>query len=394
LHVTVRVLFSTTAGAGHFGPMIPIARACAVAGHDVAVAAPKSFANHLHKAGFPHLPFPDVPAETMGAVFARLSTLPREEGNRVVVGEIFGRLDAQAAFPTVLETMKAWRPDIAVRDPCEFGALIAAARLGLRQVQVAIGVDAVMRTFAHWLDEPLRELEQIAKLDSIVGAERVRATPTFTSVPASLDGSSDDHVHDGDAPVWRYRVTTPTVDRVLPAAWGDPSAPLAYVSFGSVTGSQERFGDIYPAMLTVLADLPIRVLMTTGSGYDPSHLDPVPANAWVAQWWPQEAAMQEAALIIGHGGFGTTMTALAAGVPQLVMPLFSSDQFLNAERIQSVGAGLQLLGGFESIDHVPGAVHELLGQARFADAARTIAAEIAALPDAAGVVPILQDQAR
>jgi UDP:flavonoid glycosyltransferase YjiC (YdhE family) len=31
--------------------------------------------------------------------------------------------------------------------------------------------------------------------------------------------------------------------------------------------------------------------------------------------------MREAALLIGHGGFGTTMTAVAAGVPQLVLPL-------------------------------------------------------------------------
>ena len=64
--------------------------------------------------------------------------------------------------------------------------------------------------------------------------------------------------------------------------------------------------------------------------------------------------MREAALVIGHGGFGTTMTALAAGVPQLVLPLFSSDQFLNAERIQAAGVGIQLLGGLDALPEVPG----------------------------------------
>ena len=105
--------------------------------------------------------------------------------------------------------------------------------------------------------------------------------------------------------------------------------------------------------------------------------------------WPQEAVMSEAALAIGHGGFGTTMTALAAGVPQLVMPLFAHDQYLNAERIQAVGAGLQLPDGYESIDQVPDAVGRLLGRSPFTEVAQGIAAEIAALPDAAGVVPIL-----
>ena len=133
--------------------------------------------------------------------------------------------------------------------------------------------------------------------------------------------------------------------------------------------------------------------MTTGNGYDLSHLDPWPANAWVAPWWPQEAAMLEASLVIGHGGFGTTMTALAAGVPQLVMPLFSSDQFLNAVRIQVVGAGLRLLGGSESIDQVPAAINDLLGRASYAETARAIAAEIAALPDVTSMVSILRDQA-
>ena len=81
----VRMLFSTTAGAGHFGPMIPIAHACAAAGHAVAVAAPASFERSVTKAGLAHLPFPDVPADQIGAVYSQLPSLPRDEANRVVV---------------------------------------------------------------------------------------------------------------------------------------------------------------------------------------------------------------------------------------------------------------------------------------------------------------------
>jgi UDP:flavonoid glycosyltransferase YjiC (YdhE family) len=101
--------------------------------------------------------------------------------------------------------------------------------------------------------------------------------------------------------------------------------------------------------------------------------------------------MREASLAIGHGGFGTTMTALVAGVPQLVMPLFAGDQYINAERIHAVQAGLQLVDGAESIGQVPAAVKELLDDNRYAEAARAIAAEIASLPDVSSVVPILHD---
>src|SRR5829696_9846038 len=93
----MRILFSTTAGTGHFGPMTAMARACRAAGHEVRVAAPESFAREVQRAGLEHAPFDDVPAEVMGAVFARLPSLSPEEANRTVVRDIFGRLDAQAA---------------------------------------------------------------------------------------------------------------------------------------------------------------------------------------------------------------------------------------------------------------------------------------------------------
>lgn len=386
---TVRVLFSSTAGAGHFDPMVPLARACAAAGHEVVAAAPQSFADHVRGANLRHLPFPDVPAERIGAVYGRLASLPQEEAEGIVVGEVFGRLDAQAALPTMLEVMAEWRPDVVVRDPVEFGALAAAARHGVPQVQVAISVARLLENAAGWLDEPLRELETLAGLDAPQGAARVLATPTLSSVPPTLDdavvGASAERGR-----VWRYRSESPVVGPSLPGRWGDPSAPLVYVTFGSVAGALGRFDAVYPGMVEALADQPVRVLLTTGRGYDLAQLGTLPDNTWAAQWWPQAAAMREAAAVVGHGGFGTTMTALAAGVPQLVLPLFASDQFLNAEQVAAIGAGVRLEGGLASLGEVAGLVAELLAEPGYADAARGVADEIATLPDVATMVDVLQ----
>ena len=49
--------------------------------------------------------------------------------------------------------------------------------------------------------------------------------------------------------------------------------------------------------------------------------------------------MPHAAAVVGHGGFGTTMMALAAGVPQVVVPLFAFDQTINAERVAASAPG-------------------------------------------------------
>jgi UDP:flavonoid glycosyltransferase YjiC (YdhE family) len=103
--------------------------------------------------------------------------------------------------------------------------------------------------------------------------------------------------------------------------------------------------------------------------------------------------MREAALVIGHGGFGTTMTALAAGVPQLVIPLFSSDQFVNAEQVDAVGVGLQLLGGVDALPEVPALVRRLIDEPSYAAAARRVADEMAALPDVTTTVGVLEELA-
>ena len=71
----MRVLFSTTAGTGHFGPLIPFARACAANGHTVAVAAPGRFAETVTGAGFDHLAYGEPPSELIGQTFARIQQL-------------------------------------------------------------------------------------------------------------------------------------------------------------------------------------------------------------------------------------------------------------------------------------------------------------------------------
>lgn len=155
--VAMRMLFASTAGAGHFGPMVPVAHALVAAGHEVRVAAPESFADHVARAGLEHVPFDDVPPEVMGAVFARIPSMTPEEANATVVREVFGRLDARAAYPRVQQVVDDWAPDVILREPCEFGSLAAAERSGVPHAEVAIGVGRVRAWAGEYLVEPLLE---------------------------------------------------------------------------------------------------------------------------------------------------------------------------------------------------------------------------------------------
>jgi UDP:flavonoid glycosyltransferase YjiC (YdhE family) len=395
----VRILFSTTAGTGHFGPLIPFARACVAAGYRVAVAAPVRFAEAISAAGFAHLPFDEPAPDVLGQIFGKIAQLGFEEANRVVVAELFGRLDAQAALPAVTKIINDWRPDLVVREPCEFASMVAADRAGISHLQVAIMTGHFGPAILGVLQDSLAELSAIAGLPEERGAELMLHVDTLTSVPAGLDSGElvfgervSEQPQSDHGRLWRFRTAVP-VEPALPAPWGNPDDPLVYVSYGSVTARQSQFASLYAATLDALADQPIRVLMTTGHGYEVSDLEPIPPNSQVEQWWPQESVMGEASAVVGHGGFGTTMTALTGGVPQVVLPLFALDQTVHARKVVDVDAGIQLPGGVSAVADLPEALHRLLADPAYAHGARAIAAEIAALPDVAEAVPVLEQLA-
>jgi UDP:flavonoid glycosyltransferase YjiC (YdhE family) len=395
----MRVLFSTTAGTGHFGPLIPVAKTCAANGHTVAVAAPGSFADAVIGAGFTHLPFGEPPRELIGQTFARIQQLTFEEANRVVLAELFGRLYVRAALPALNMIMTDWLPDVVLRESCEFASVVSAEKAGIEQLEVAISMGLAGPAIVNLLKDPLAELSTMAGLSANRAAEILLAGDTLTCVPAVLDGyfalgdGSPAHPAADRRRVWRFRMEEPPNEPTMPAAWGDPADPLVYVSFGSVTARQSDFAPMYDATLRVLAELPIRVLMTTGHGLDPAELEPIPPNSHVEQWWPQQAVMPAAAAVIGHGGFGTTMAALAAGVPQVVMPLFAFDQKINAERVAAVNAGIELPGGLAAIAKLPTVLRRVLEDPVFTEGARAVATEISALADIAECLPILEELA-
>ena len=388
----MRVLFATTAGTGHFGPLVPFARACRDAGHEVMVAAPESFAPAVRQAGLDHAPFADPRPEVIGPVYGRLSQMSFEEANATVIGEIFGRLDAQAALPGMTDLVGAWRPDVVLREPCEFASLVAADRAGVPQVQVAIGMSATGDMILPMLAEPLAELSALAGLPDDRAMAALTAAEGFSTVPSALDRLGNDD--SGPDPIRRFRDPAAiAVGSRLPAPWGDPDHPLVYVTFGSVAARQGPFAAVFRATLDALADAPVRVLLTTGDGDDDLALGPVPANARVERWWPQAGVLPEAAAVVGHGGFGTTMGALAAGLPQVIVPLFALDQVVNGERVAAAGAGVLLSGGPISAPEIPSALSRVLTEPAYRAGARAVAADIAALPDMADSVRILEELA-
>jgi len=89
---------------------------------------------------------------------------------------------------------------------------------------------------------------------------------------------------------------------------------------------------VISSLLQALA--PRRTLLFPGWAGVPD--GPLPANVFVVGPTPHEALFPRCAMVIHHGGSGTTHSACRAGVPSVVMPL-AADQFFWAARLQALG---------------------------------------------------------
>jgi MGT family glycosyltransferase len=143
--------------------------------------------------------------------------------------------------------------------------------------------------------------------------------------------------------------------------------------------------DVFETVIDAVRDEDIALIVTVGRHNDPASLGPQPDNVLVHQYIPQRVLLCRCDAVITHGGSGTTLGALAFGVPLLLLPQ-GADQYSNAERIVTAGAGRQLLRDDLSVDAVRESVHALLDNARYRRSAERIQTEIHEMPDARDAV--------
>ncbi|HLM96641.1 MAG TPA: nucleotide disphospho-sugar-binding domain-containing protein, partial [Acidimicrobiales bacterium] len=213
--------------------------------------------------------------------------------------------------------------------------------------------------------------------------EELWASPYLTRFPASLDPSPFP-----TTVRFREPPQPPSSDAPLPDWWGGSTAPLLYMTFGTVLGHMSVAAGVYRTALKAVESLDVRALLTVGRQFDRADLGPVPAHVHVERWVDQADVFPRADLVVCHGGSGTAFGAAAAGVPVVVVPVFA-DQFVNGLRIAGTGAGLvveadpRTTGGprrvIAEVDapRLTAGIETVLGDPSYRRQARVVAAEVA-----------------
>ncbi|HEY5783897.1 MAG TPA: glycosyltransferase [Microlunatus sp.] len=377
----MKVVFAALGAYGHLFPMLPLAVACQDAGHEVVVATGAPFLNRLPLRTVPGLPAAVDLAWAEQEVRRRHPDLHGFEATLAM----FGDVTAGATTATMLEVLTSERADLLVTEPLHLGAAIAGNLLDIPTLAFAIGLVPFMAATLHpvtigyqrelWLERGLTPPD--AKL---------LGQAVLDPCPPSLQMPSDEMPSDEAPRIPIRSVAWRAAETPLPG-WLTAGAvrPRVYLTLGTVS-----FGavEVLRRAASEIASLDVDLLVAVGPEGDPTLLGELPSNVHVERFVPQAEVLGRVDLIVHHGGTGTVLAALEAGLPQVILPQ-GADQPFNADLISRSGAGHHQANE----DHAPGSIASLvgplLGECPERETAVRIAVEIAAMPAPADVVPEL-----
>jgi UDP:flavonoid glycosyltransferase YjiC (YdhE family) len=359
----VRILFAFAGGRGHLNPLVPLARAARDAGHDVAFAGGPTSVGTIESLGFRALgprrdpkPRPRTPLREVEVEFAEAEFRDHFAGE-----------GARRRAATVLEQAGEWRPDVLVAEEADFGAMVAAERLGVPHATVLVlGTGRLVRP--ELVAEPLDAVRAEHGLQPDPELAMLRRRLVLSPFPPGYRELPEENA-------LAFRSSDP--------AAAEPHEPAVYFTLG--TEFNVESGDLYARVLAGLEELDVAVTATVGSDVDPQELGPRPERVRVERYVDQALVLPRCDAVVCHGGSGTVVGALAHGLPLVVIPL-GADQPGNAARCEELGVARVLDPVRATPALVREAVSAVLSEPGYRRAAQTLAAEIGALAEPAAAV--------
>ena len=356
---------------GHVNRIVPVAEELAARGHRVSWVAFPGLVGHLLPDGAEVFAPPDEPARRLvGARRAQAAAAPSARALGLgSVDEMLVPL-AEAMVPTVEEATGAVDPDCLVADvACLAGALVARRR-GLPWATSSEPAIAVLQGLGDLVHghgaERLDALQRSSGLDPV---PRPYWSPHLVLVNSVRELVGDAVL---DPAVRLVGATFERPRRDVPFPWERlGEAPLVYVTLGTTI---EHLGARFlRALLDGLAEEQVQVLAAV-----PPHLVPdAPPNALLLPYVPQDRLLPRAAAVVTHCGHSTLAEVLAHGRPLVAAPV-AYDQPWNAARAVAAGAGVQVRFRRSSAAELREAVRDVLGDGRYAGAARRLGDALAA----------------
>ncbi|MGR6920338.1 nucleotide disphospho-sugar-binding domain-containing protein [[Actinomadura] parvosata] len=317
----MRVVFTTWAWPSHLYALVPLARACRAAGHEVIFASEPGLTRDVLRADLPAAVV-GTDVDTAGMVHEYLLPMPgangpapRREGKGPrVLRMLMAHAESMAA--DLVRLIGEWRADLVVYDQVTLAGPIAAAVTGVPAVRQLYGVDLLQRARAVLPDA-------MAPLAERLGAGPVDpyGTVTVDPVPATMQLPPSPSTGEHRVLPVRYLPYNGPESR----QWRPPEPrrrPRVCVSWGHTIAKVDPERFIADRLAAALAGTGVDVVLAVSAAQRDllaARAD-LPDDVRVVVDVPIKDVLRDCDAFVGHGGAGGILTALAAGVPMLLVP--------------------------------------------------------------------------
>ncbi|HZG05466.1 MAG TPA: glycosyltransferase [Streptomyces sp.] len=359
------------AGGGGTGTVltdVPLAQAARTAGHEVVMAVPEAVLPAVLGCGVPAVA---VTSRTAGDVRAvrqggREPAPPRGPERDTAAGRALGRL-AAASLDALLDLADRWRPDLVVGAVHAYAGPLAAHRAGVPWVRFATDIAEPLAADLAAAAELAPELERLGLREVPAPAFSVSLMPPGVRPAAAPVALPLRHVPCGaQRPLEPWMYTRGDRPRVLVSAPGGTAAD----------GTDGRAGRL-AALVEEIAALDVELLVATPDDAGAERL-PLPGGARAGRL-PLDVTVPTCDLVVHGADGGTTLTCLAHGVPQVLLPRRPEPEE-HAGRLGAYGAARPVAPGDGGPRDVAGAVREVLADPSYRSAAERLRDEVRRMP--------------
>ncbi|MDQ4133454.1 MAG: glycosyltransferase [Actinomycetota bacterium] len=366
----MRILFCSLPHFGHVLPLVPLARACVDVGHEVTFATGGPLLGRLpvrSVQAYPERTLSDAEAEVKRR-HPELADVAPEEKWRFGI-ELFADVEYETLLAGVEPIVAEERPDMVVYEV--YSAAAGAAALSHGVLAVSVGVSP-WASFFELLHRTVMERHEIEWPNAVLADLYLDTFPPSTWV----HDAGELRRHEALRPVaW-----SPGGSEVPAWLLAKRERARVYVTLGTVVFG---YTAAFDAALSALDQHDVDVLVTVGPRGDPAAVLRRSQRVRVERFVDQAQVIPLMDAVVHHGGSGTALVAMAAGLPQVVMPQ-GADQFDNAKLLTATGAARAFLPGMAP-DVLARHIAEALTDKEMKASAVKLAEEIAAMPSPADV---------
>lgn len=329
---------------GHVAPNLATLAELCRRGHRVRVVTGDGFAGPVGRTGVDLTPL-DPPLPPPPDFTGMTNERWGEESFAPFLGLV-------AATRGVLDDAAARGADVVVFDSAMWApARLVASRLGIPAVEVCPTLFAhrpfTTGTMRAEAPDPDGERERLAafggQLVTLMAEHGIPdlspadfaprpGEPAVVHVPAVFAGT-DAVTRDEHGPVHHVGRTfaPPAGDWRPPAGAG----PVLLLSLGTSSNDQPA---LLAGCVAAFAGSRWHVVLTLGAGVAEAALGPLPGNVEVHRWLAHGEVLPYAGAAVSHGGMGSVLEALAAGVPVVAIPTHP-EATANGRRVAEAGLG-------------------------------------------------------